>query len=206
MADFFRGWRHKVGVVTLMMALFFIGAWMRSLTVSDHVHVQFFDYSNANQGFASNNGSVLWLKCDDRIKRKIELMPEVPFIALLYPPQWNSHGNDSPWGRRFLENPDIQWGGRFCGFGVGDVILDAVLQRSKWFPVSPIHIRFVEVPYWSIVLLLTLLSAFLLFGHRTMESDPDAMRRSRYEPDKNQELHDWLMSQKRENNQVLRKR
>lgn len=35
MREFFRGWRRKVGVVTLMMACVFAAGWVRSLTSTD---------------------------------------------------------------------------------------------------------------------------------------------------------------------------
>ena len=35
MGDFFRGWRRKLGVATLVIALGFIGIWIRSKNLSD---------------------------------------------------------------------------------------------------------------------------------------------------------------------------
>ena len=35
MGDFFHGWRRKIGVVTLVMALVFVSGWVRSLCAED---------------------------------------------------------------------------------------------------------------------------------------------------------------------------
>jgi len=37
MREFFRGWRRKVGVMTLLMACVFMGGWLRSLITTDSV-------------------------------------------------------------------------------------------------------------------------------------------------------------------------
>jgi hypothetical protein len=37
MGEYFKPWRRKVGVMTLLMAFVFMGLWMRSRLASDHV-------------------------------------------------------------------------------------------------------------------------------------------------------------------------
>ena len=37
MDEFFRGWRRKIGLVSLMMALSFMGGWIRSFRHADIV-------------------------------------------------------------------------------------------------------------------------------------------------------------------------
>ena len=39
MGEFFRGWRRKIGMLTLMLALVFMGGWVRSLVVRDDLMV-----------------------------------------------------------------------------------------------------------------------------------------------------------------------
>lgn len=39
MHEFFRGWRHKVGCVTLVMACVMAGLWVRSYLADDHIWV-----------------------------------------------------------------------------------------------------------------------------------------------------------------------
>lgn len=40
MKEFFKGWRHKVGVVTLLMALVLMGGWVRSLFQHDLLWIE----------------------------------------------------------------------------------------------------------------------------------------------------------------------
>src|SRR5262249_20240049 len=39
MSTFFHGWKRKVGVVTLLVACAFAGAWVRGVTICDSVKV-----------------------------------------------------------------------------------------------------------------------------------------------------------------------
>ena len=40
MGDFFRGWRRKIGLLSLVLALLFMGVWVRSLSVMDVINVR----------------------------------------------------------------------------------------------------------------------------------------------------------------------
>jgi len=57
MGDFFHGWRHKVGCVTLMMAAVFFGAWMRSSLVYDQIA---FTVGERQHEIFSVDGWLLW--------------------------------------------------------------------------------------------------------------------------------------------------
>jgi hypothetical protein len=46
MMDFFRGWRRKIGLLTLMMALVGMGLWLRSLIIVDGVQFPVGQYDN----------------------------------------------------------------------------------------------------------------------------------------------------------------
>ena len=39
MGDYFKPWRRKIGVVTLMLACVFMGGWMRSIFFLDFISV-----------------------------------------------------------------------------------------------------------------------------------------------------------------------
>lgn len=54
MHNVFRGWRRKTGVVTLVMALAFVGGWIRSLSVTDSC--QFPVRNRWHVGFVSHGG------------------------------------------------------------------------------------------------------------------------------------------------------
>ena len=64
MGEFFKGWRRKVGVVTLAMALVFMGGWVRSLVIDDFMEFPFADDSlsptqETFSGLATRNQSLV---------------------------------------------------------------------------------------------------------------------------------------------------
>ena len=80
MSDFFRGWRRKFGVVTLVLAMVLIFWWVRSLFITDvlclreknrFLEAYLFDiitvYSSDHVNvFASDGSSLIWLRRKDR--------------------------------------------------------------------------------------------------------------------------------------------
>ena len=54
MLEFFYGWRRKAGTITLVMALGFVGGWIRSLSVTDSC--QFPVRNRWHVGFVSHGG------------------------------------------------------------------------------------------------------------------------------------------------------
>src|SRR5580698_5128736 len=59
MREFFRGWKRKVGVVTLLMACVLTVGWMRSWTITDWYIIRGRD--NALHSFVSSNNWVGWI-------------------------------------------------------------------------------------------------------------------------------------------------
>ncbi|MDB5348549.1 MAG: hypothetical protein JWP89_6926 [Schlesneria sp.] len=60
MREFFRGWRQKVGCVTMVVACFVLGLWMRSLRIRDVI-----DFPNGPGSclrLVSENGRFSWDK------------------------------------------------------------------------------------------------------------------------------------------------
>ena len=57
MGEFFKGWRRKAGVVTLVMASLFCLLWIRSYSVSDAIA---FPFNGRQNLFLSGEGSVMW--------------------------------------------------------------------------------------------------------------------------------------------------
>lgn len=132
MREFFRGWRRKVGCVTLAMALFWANEWSQS-------HL---------------GGSMINLS---RTKRILSLHGRVMLVMM------NSGDHIRPWIRS--QNGDIdasagniwspEWRRTFAGMEIGrDVYGNANqhVDNATWY----------RVPHWSVVLPLTLLSAYLI--------------------------------------------
>ena len=128
MGDFFKGWRRKIGVVSLVMACVFMGGWVRSFV--------FGDYFQWNCGCCSTNGNLLITP------------PDLSEIHWEWP-EWSVTNVSAAEEESTLN--EMPWKWRFMGFGDGEF--------SIFFGAK---IRVILLPYWSLVIPLTLISAFLL--------------------------------------------
>jgi hypothetical protein len=138
MREVFRGWKRKLGVVTLAMACGFIIGWVRSLSVMDVLQIG--SGSRTMEHCVSTNGSLIWGR----------FRTEDPNSVIVFP-IWGTSGSSTI--EAFLEHANLRCNWRSFGFGRGDLNIDS-LDRSR-------H-TFWMIPYWSIILPLTVLSAFLL--------------------------------------------
>ena len=130
MGAFFKGWKRKVGVLTLVMALILTRMWIRSASIGDEL--TFPIGTQWDDCVASNNQCLVWgrYRPDFRPAHR-------PF------PQWRTippiNWDDPP-------NSDVRW--RYLGFGIVD-------RNNE-------RLSYLLIPYWSITIPLTLISAFLL--------------------------------------------
>ena len=62
MSEFFKGWRRKIGGVTLVLACVFAAGWMRSWVTYDAVAYRIGGRYNVIE---SELGDVLWSACDE---------------------------------------------------------------------------------------------------------------------------------------------
>jgi len=154
MREFFQGWRRKVGCGFLIIALLFAGGWMRSLTTRDTIA---WTFRKSSSGFRlrSANGSVGWQRWT---WRQIE------------DDGWTSDNNfreDNRFGGDFFnvwyqvdnvnENP-FKWRQEWAGFD-----FRSATWIDKFRPELKSSVSVCILPYWSLTLLLTLFSAYLLF-------------------------------------------
>ncbi len=138
MRDFFHGWRRKTGVVTLVMALAFMGGWLRSLMVQD--------------SFSLPYALLPTLRLVSLEQSLVGLLIEDPTSMLMLQAWESSPPTDQP----FYDHPGIEWRLKLFGFGIGDELFD---------PANGGHVSLWVIPYWSIVITLTLFSAYLLLGN-----------------------------------------
>ncbi len=135
MDDFFHGWRHKLGLLTLVIAIMFVVGWIRSLVVTDSLHLpsrMLLTTLLPKQVYSADQSLIIVIRADP-----------------------NDDPPSLPWVRtdRFIKNPewitleDIVWQFQCCGFAVG-------VEK----PNGPIFL----IPYWSIEIPLMLISAYLL--------------------------------------------
>ena len=140
MGDYFKPWRRKIGIVTLVMALVFMAGWVRSLTICDLFSCPLGKFIQVY--LASENQTLLWSyqKC---------IVP--PF------PTYGAHPLQTVKTDKYYVLYAVNWKWRWFRFGFGERICN---EASLVIP--PHSHPVVAVPYFSIVLLLTLLSAFLI--------------------------------------------
>lgn len=136
MREFFNGWRRKAGVVTLVLACVFTAGWVRSFTTLDGL---FFNPGPTRLMLFSTVGKLsLAIRINGELKHE-------PFYWLRRPPAPAAHRlPDDPFEGPF----STRWS--LFGFEFKEM---ARLPYPIW-----------TVPYWSIVLPLTLLSAWLLLS------------------------------------------
>lgn len=149
MSTFFHGWRRKSGCTTLVMALAVTGLWVRSFAKSDTV--AYFSRTSIHAVISDSRG-VTWFR-------------------------------NTPTDEAFLSEAAGHWTCESVDVThmeqVDDFLFDAVVWRWKWngFDFVEIHqsggpyygggrLLKGSIPHWSLVFLLTLLSASLIFWPR----------------------------------------
>lgn len=149
MFTFFRSWRRTAGCCTLAIACVFACGWVRSLRVDDFLSatagrqtIELKHYFNL-WSLVSADGTLflgrVWTQSSDPAEFDYEQ-------AYYRFPRWTtSYDSDFPDG-------DLRYVWHFCGFGAYERCPDDP-YNGGWRVV---------LPYWSIVLPLTLLSAWLL--------------------------------------------
>jgi len=145
MWEFFRGWRRKAGILTLVMACLFMAGWIRSIETQDQF-VLCYDPPDYFR-FISYHGSLIW-------KRHYDMSSVQRVFPRFEQRSWSYATNktadiDSPYAIDF-QGMITQSKSESYGFVFTSVIIPDH-KISLW-----------AAPYWSIVLPLTLLSAFLL--------------------------------------------
>jgi len=149
MGEFLRGWKRKIGCVTLLMALVMMLCWLRSLSCSDTVRL--LDLGHEYHVVSSWHGGLWW-------ERHIETSYEE--LRSNYPnfPSYFSVHEEN--GMMVVENfVHIRW--NFAGFEFSDIASsgnsDGRPDNSSWE-----HIHLIGMPHWSITIPLTLLSSYLI--------------------------------------------
>ena len=153
MGEFFHGWRRKVGVLTLLLACMFAVGWMRSPRIIDSIrfpaqmHAKESLVSVTIDSLISSSHSIFWVRSDEGSAdisptEEIDLGPRYP--------KWNTSSEHPE-----LFHSQFKWRWRVCGFGIGD--FDVERHEGSWETCA-------IIPYWSIVIPLTVLSAWLLLS------------------------------------------
>ena len=155
MSEFFRPWRRKIGCVTLLLACLFAVGWVRSLSQCDELNFTIPSHFNR---VISKGGYIAW--------GQFFMIHETEFPRIVS--GWTSFAND----KSSISSAVNEWGvavseqiGRFgFAFKEGDVGIYGEIVPG-----------ILVIPYWSIVILLTPLSAFLLLSkpHPSKTAEPE---------------------------------
>lgn len=155
MLSFFHGLRRKIGVITLVMACVLAAAWVRSLSTYDLIGLP-----------KVRNG----IPCVLSTQQLLTLMVERP-VGHTSSYSWflgSEKTSDFNWiilpvNKSPLTDTEISWSCRSCGFGHGKRTNVTSEHPDGQFSVN-VDFTFLTIPYWSIVIPLTLLSAYLLLS------------------------------------------
>lgn len=141
MREFFKGWRRKAGVVLLMLAIAFTVGWARSSFITDEIDLGCSRQIDVQVG--SHQGTLFAIVRDTssspfaiRSRRHHSIRP------MGDPIDWSE-------GNYYTSDRDLQW----CGFRFAKV---------TGYQEPPDEFDFWAISYLSIVLPLTLISAFLI--------------------------------------------
>ena len=138
MSDFFHSWRRKAGCVTLVMALVFMGGWVRSVSLTDNIVVPC-ERNRIHVLLSLDSTLGWWIYRADKPHGK---------------PAWPDWRSEVTVDAGRLNNGNVQWNWRCCGFGRGATAIAADGSMAQLW----------TIPYWSVTTPLTLLSAFLLLS------------------------------------------
>lgn len=142
MHTFFHGWRRKTGCVTLVMALGVSVLWGRSYLIRDEIHIP-----RPSRFYAvdSSHGGVQLESYRQAFADRFA---------------WTHHRIDrsEPFGSLIFDG-DIYW--TFAGFA---------FHSGQYLPFNEPYSIW-RVPYWALLLPLTLLSAYLIL-HNARKQEP----------------------------------
>ena len=149
MGEYFKPLRRRIGVVTLVMACVFAGGWVRSLTMLDLFTVA---TSNNLWRFTIEDGIV-----EFSFYQRVSGDPQLSQNS-----GWKSDSNVTPNGGKIRSGPTT------ANLAMSDTKLEfySFAYAAKYWvsPTFAMDMYFFVFPYWSIVIPLTLLSAWLLLS------------------------------------------
>ncbi len=159
MGDYIKPWRRKIGVVTLVLACLLMVGWLRS--VAFHDEVRFHTWTDRTDGLVSTDSSIGWESrsgFEFHNKQSTPLMAFLPGNRFVKISRSTDPRNYSRW----------DWNWYWCGFAGG--------VAHYGHGLDEIHIEHHNiwiVPYWSIVIPLTVVSTWLLLSKtRSSKSGP----------------------------------
>ena len=159
MLDYFKGWRRKFGVVTLLMACVFAGGWIRSLVVQDHFMIC---WGRTSHFLNSKGGRAQWdCYLDPAEGNPGTVNPTIDWSV--YTPSQSATA--SHWNRK-LNKWQRGWLGLKVCIGQVRRTSGEIHTATGIVSINPRMLDSIscELPYWFVVVPTTALSAYLLLS------------------------------------------
>ena len=165
MREFFKGWRRKVGCVTLAIASFVTTLWVRGLSRSDDAFIPFGDQTTFQ--VISQKSSLTVRKFVSRFRAATaKAGPDRILLLEVFPPTKRSPGHVAfsadEMTRKQLGTPYV-WTFKMGGMGL------ATFQDNE----LQLRVAIFTIPYWTMALPLTLLSAYLILSTPRKRTEAD---------------------------------
>ncbi len=141
MREFFKGWRRKTGLVTLVLACMVMGIWLRSRLVVDQIT---FARGNALQILNSDNGTFVWLA----IEMTADEIRAIRFVWQSGPTKSFDKVEQSEDDTKLVR----EW--KFCGFSFGEGPFATNGQSLR--------LKYLGIFYSSITIPLAVISAWII--------------------------------------------
>ena len=140
MGEFFKPWRRKIGVMTLMLACLFAAGWVRCRFIQDTYTFSFWTPSCVKVISAPH--------CLVLAKLQVETDKAIPLSV------WQSEQADAKhWHLRF-DGATVNYPIREAAFTTDDV--DFGIGNTN------VSVKFCQLPYWSMTIPLTLIALGML--------------------------------------------
>ncbi|WP_010582800.1 hypothetical protein [Schlesneria paludicola] len=165
--SYFNSWKRKLGAITLLMACVFAAGWVRSNVVVDILHFPVRVKKTNSMvcvtwsDLSSMDSTIVWTwlheeaqDLDAKEKRVDIARASVRWLSRNRNPAF-----DGALSAHRMQLKQLGWG--CCGFGFAYAGVEDDKNEEDW---DKIEMRLLLVPYWLIVLPLTLLSAYLLIS------------------------------------------
>ena len=166
MSTFFQGWRRKAGASTLVVACALSSGWLRSRSHCDSIQLPVTAHSRLTFGSANQVAGFSYETFDHPQENTFECWsnPDAGTIdeALSMDGIAPSMTEDSS---AESGSNGLRWRFRFAGFLFG---------QSEYLSDFKAQIGFAALPYWSLTIPLTLLSAYLLLVPSRKQPPPNA--------------------------------
>ena len=162
MGEFFRGWKRKTGMLTLVLACVFMAGWVRSSFFIEGLVIPLGMKSSAS--LVSSDSSLIWLTQQGD---GFFSFPNIVSRRL------------SDIDDRIFENPLFEWRWKRCGFGIGACVDGTRQVGNQMIQMTPGTVA--VVPCWSVTIPLMLVSMWLLVFSKPSQSIPQSTSQSLYE-------------------------